>query len=215
MKRQQVPYPRHLDHLLNDGRGYPVIATIGRDEDSADFAHTPTSAAGAASGCVKAARSWTSSAWTGAPSPARSAGGRPAPVRRRPALRRIPARGPSGQVVAFPAPAPGAGRPRQRALIDRAWRSARPARRAHRVTKAMSAKPANQHTTRQSRSPAQLLDGERARRRCAYSSAASAQPPRSCPGAVRIPTAGTPNVLRPSRSAPARTGSMTGVSTGR
>jgi hypothetical protein len=37
MKPQQVPRPRHLDHLLNDGRGYPVIATIGRNENSADF----------------------------------------------------------------------------------------------------------------------------------------------------------------------------------
>jgi len=37
MKPQQVPRPRHLDHLLNDGRGYPVIATIGRDENSGDF----------------------------------------------------------------------------------------------------------------------------------------------------------------------------------
>jgi SEC-C motif len=37
MKPQQVPRPRHLDHLLDDGRGYPVISTIGRDEDHASF----------------------------------------------------------------------------------------------------------------------------------------------------------------------------------
>ena len=37
MKPHQVPRPRHLDHLLDDGRGYPVISTIGRDKDSASF----------------------------------------------------------------------------------------------------------------------------------------------------------------------------------
>jgi hypothetical protein len=37
MKPQQVPRPRHLDHLLDDGRGYPVISTIGRDKDRASF----------------------------------------------------------------------------------------------------------------------------------------------------------------------------------
>ena len=37
MKPQQVRRPRHLDHLLDDGRGYPVISTIGRDKDHASF----------------------------------------------------------------------------------------------------------------------------------------------------------------------------------
>lgn len=37
MKPQQVPRPRHLDHLSDDGRGYPVISTVGRDERGADF----------------------------------------------------------------------------------------------------------------------------------------------------------------------------------
>jgi hypothetical protein len=37
MKPQQVPRPRHLDHLRDDGRGYPVISTVGRDKDRASF----------------------------------------------------------------------------------------------------------------------------------------------------------------------------------
>jgi len=37
MKPQQLPRPGHLDHLSDDSRGYPVIATIGRDAVSADF----------------------------------------------------------------------------------------------------------------------------------------------------------------------------------
>lgn len=37
MRPQQVPRPRHLEHLLDDARGYPVISTVGRDKTSADF----------------------------------------------------------------------------------------------------------------------------------------------------------------------------------
>jgi SEC-C motif len=37
VKLQQVPRPNHLDHLSDDGRGYPIISTVGRDEDGADF----------------------------------------------------------------------------------------------------------------------------------------------------------------------------------
>jgi len=37
MKPGQVPRPRHLDHLLDDARGYPVIATVDRDKDHASF----------------------------------------------------------------------------------------------------------------------------------------------------------------------------------
>jgi SEC-C motif len=37
VKPKHVPRPRHLDHLRDDGRGYPVIATVDRDEDSASF----------------------------------------------------------------------------------------------------------------------------------------------------------------------------------
>jgi hypothetical protein len=37
VKPQQVPRPNHLDHLSDDGRGYPVISTVGRDEGGADF----------------------------------------------------------------------------------------------------------------------------------------------------------------------------------
>ncbi len=37
MKPQQVPRPNHLDHLSDDGRGYPVISTVGRGQRSADF----------------------------------------------------------------------------------------------------------------------------------------------------------------------------------
>jgi len=37
VKPQQVPRPKHLHHLADDGRGYPVISTIGRDTDTADF----------------------------------------------------------------------------------------------------------------------------------------------------------------------------------
>jgi hypothetical protein len=37
VKPQQVPRPNHLDHLSDDGRAYPVISTVGRDKDGADF----------------------------------------------------------------------------------------------------------------------------------------------------------------------------------
>ena len=37
MKPQEVPRPRHLGHLSDDSRGYPVISTVGRDKRSADF----------------------------------------------------------------------------------------------------------------------------------------------------------------------------------
>jgi len=37
MKPREIPRPKHLDHLLDDNRGYPVISTVSRDEDSADF----------------------------------------------------------------------------------------------------------------------------------------------------------------------------------
>jgi hypothetical protein len=37
VKLQQVPRPNHLDHLSDDARGYPIISTVGRDEDGADF----------------------------------------------------------------------------------------------------------------------------------------------------------------------------------
>lgn len=37
MKPQHVSRPSHLDHLSDDRRGYPVISTVGRDEDGADF----------------------------------------------------------------------------------------------------------------------------------------------------------------------------------
>jgi hypothetical protein len=37
VKPQEVPRPRHLDHLSVDGRGYPVIATVARDERNASF----------------------------------------------------------------------------------------------------------------------------------------------------------------------------------
>lgn len=37
VKPQQVPRPKHLHHLADDGRGYPVISTVGRGKDSADF----------------------------------------------------------------------------------------------------------------------------------------------------------------------------------
>lgn len=37
MRPQEVPRPRHLAHLTDDPRGYPVIATIGRGEDGPDF----------------------------------------------------------------------------------------------------------------------------------------------------------------------------------
>jgi hypothetical protein len=37
MNPQQVPRPRHLDHLPYDGRGYPVISAAGRDKDRASF----------------------------------------------------------------------------------------------------------------------------------------------------------------------------------
>jgi hypothetical protein len=37
MRPQSVTRPRHLAHLADDPRGYPVIATIGRDEDGPDF----------------------------------------------------------------------------------------------------------------------------------------------------------------------------------
>lgn len=37
VKPQQVPRPKHLRHLADDGRGYPVISTVGRGKDSADF----------------------------------------------------------------------------------------------------------------------------------------------------------------------------------
>jgi hypothetical protein len=37
MKPQQVPRPRHLDLLLDDERGYPIISTIGRNKDHTSF----------------------------------------------------------------------------------------------------------------------------------------------------------------------------------
>jgi len=37
MRPQSVTRPRHLAHLADDQRGYPVIATIGRDDDGPDF----------------------------------------------------------------------------------------------------------------------------------------------------------------------------------
>jgi hypothetical protein len=37
VKPQYVPRPKHLDHLSDDGRGFPVISTIGRGAASADF----------------------------------------------------------------------------------------------------------------------------------------------------------------------------------
>jgi hypothetical protein len=37
VKPREVPRPRHLDHLSDDGRGYPVIATVARDELDASF----------------------------------------------------------------------------------------------------------------------------------------------------------------------------------
>jgi len=60
-----------------------------------------------------------------------------------------------------------------------------------------------------------LAERIQARRGCRCSSATLAQPPRWCPGAVRIPTAGIANALRPWIVAPPCTGLMTGASTGR
>jgi hypothetical protein len=37
VKPGQVPRPKHLDHLSDDGRGYPIISTVGRDKGGADF----------------------------------------------------------------------------------------------------------------------------------------------------------------------------------
>jgi SEC-C motif len=37
VKPQQVPRPSHLGHLSDDGRGYPVISTVGRGKGSAHF----------------------------------------------------------------------------------------------------------------------------------------------------------------------------------
>jgi hypothetical protein len=37
MRPQSVTRPRHLAHLADDPRGYPLIATIGRDEDGPNF----------------------------------------------------------------------------------------------------------------------------------------------------------------------------------
>jgi hypothetical protein len=37
MRPQSVTRPRHLAHLADDPRGYPVIATIGRGKDGPDF----------------------------------------------------------------------------------------------------------------------------------------------------------------------------------
>jgi hypothetical protein len=37
MRPQSVTRPRHLAHLADDPRGYPVIATVGRGKDDADF----------------------------------------------------------------------------------------------------------------------------------------------------------------------------------
>jgi hypothetical protein len=37
VKPEQILRPRHLDHLSDDKRGYPVISTIWRDDDGPDF----------------------------------------------------------------------------------------------------------------------------------------------------------------------------------
>jgi hypothetical protein len=37
MRPQSVTRPRHLAHLADDPRGYPIVATVGRDVDGPDF----------------------------------------------------------------------------------------------------------------------------------------------------------------------------------
>ncbi|MEV0624219.1 hypothetical protein AB0I81_63695 [Nonomuraea sp. NPDC050404] len=37
MKPQQIVRPGRIDHLGDDGRGYPIISTVGRDETGANF----------------------------------------------------------------------------------------------------------------------------------------------------------------------------------
>lgn len=37
MRPQSVTRPRHLAHLTDDSRGYPVIATVGRDKEGPNF----------------------------------------------------------------------------------------------------------------------------------------------------------------------------------